>query len=275
MCRLVAWVSETPRTLADVLGETALNRLRHLSTIHADGWGAAWHDHTGELVVQHSAAAAGADEAFTAFSEGMSSRAGLVHIRLGTPGYGYGTNSVHPFVDGAFAFAHNGAILPSSAIDGILEAASERRPHGPTDSERFFLAVRDEMGRPGASVASAVAAVASRITEVGLSTSSLNSLLLGPDALFVVSVHDPGWQVGEIPVWPAELRPSAPAYFPMSWRADGSTVTAVSSGIVDDGDDWQDIPNDAVLRIDTTTLQTEIDPLAPVGLVEHSRAVDR
>jgi predicted glutamine amidotransferase len=272
MCRLVAWVSETPRTLADVLGETALSRLRHLSTVHADGWGAAWHDDAGELVVQHSSAAAGADEAFTAFSEGMSSRACLVHLRLGTPGYGYGASSIHPFVDGPWAFGHNGAILPGSAIDGILEATSERRPLGPTDSERYFLAVRNEMDRPGASVAGAVAAVASRITEVGLSTSSLNSLLLGPDALYVVSVHDPGWQVGDIPVWPADLlarEAALPAYFPRSSRVDDSSVCAVSSGIVDDTGEWSAIPNDAVLRIDTRTLDTSIETLGDELAAAH------
>lgn len=260
MCRLVAWVSRTPRTLSQVLGETALSRLQHLSTVHADGWGAAWHDADGTLVTQHSPTSAGTDASFHAFAVGLATTAALVHLRLGTPGYGLGRQSTHPFVDGPYAFGHNGAILPRASVDAIL-GASQRRPQGPTDSERYFLAVRDGMEHHDGSVTAAVQDVASRIQTAGLDASSLNALLLGPDAVHVISRHDASWQASHIAVWPADLLPSAPAYFPMSWRADHSSVTAVSSGIVENADEWLDLPNDAVLHIDTRTLATTVEVL--------------
>jgi predicted glutamine amidotransferase len=261
MCRLVAWVSQTPRTLHEVLGPVALERLRHLSTVHADGWGAAWHDDDGALVHQHSPTRAGADDAFSAFAEGLASRACLVHLRLGTPGYGHGRLSTHPFVEGDWAFGHNGAIMPPPAIDEILDPASRRTPHGPTDSERYFVGLRDAMDQHDGSVTEAMGDLVARIDAAGLDASSLNALLLGPDAVHVISRHDPAWQVRDIPVWPAELAASAPAYFPMSYRADTTSVTAVSSGIVDPSDAWRPIPNDAVLRMDTASPTATIEPL--------------
>lgn len=260
MCRLVTWVSRTPRTLADVLGETALDRLLHLSTVHADGWGAAWHDDDGALVTQHSPVRAGADEAFRAFAVGLSTKVALVHLRLGTPGYGRGAGSTHPFVDGEYALGHNGAILPGTRIHALLDG-SGRRALGPTDSERYFLALRDAMDRHDGVVASAVDDVVSRIAAAGLGASSLNALMLVPDAVHVISRHDADWRAADIPVWPADLLPSAPAYFPMSWRVDDESVTVVSSGIVDPGAAWRALPNDAVLRIDATTLATTLDLL--------------
>ncbi len=260
MCRLVAWVSRTPRTLKQLLGPDDLARLQHLSTVHADGWGAAWHDEDGGLATRHSPTRAGADRSFTEFAEKVSSTAAFVHLRLGTPGFGVGLLSTHPFVDGEHAFGHNGAILPAAAIDGLLEG-SDRVPRGPTDSERYFLALRDGMDRRGGSVAAAVRDVMSRIDESGLRTSSLNAVLLGPESVHVISRHDALWQAEDIPVWPADEVATAPAYFPLSWRTDESSVTVVSSGIVSVGvgSGWQDLPNDAVLRVGTRTLDTVID----------------
>jgi predicted glutamine amidotransferase len=260
MCRLVGWVSRTPCTLSELLGPAALARLEHLSTVHADGWGAAWHDEAGGLATRHSPTRAGADRSFKTFAEEVPSTAALVHLRLGTPGFGVGMLSTHPFVEGSYAFGHNGAILPASSIDELL-SGSGRTAKGPTDSERYFLALRDGMDRHGGSVAAAVGDVVSRIDEAGLHTSSLNAVLLGLDAVHVISRHDALWQAEDIPVWPADEVASAPAYFPLSWRRDESSVTVVSSGIVDVGvgSGWQDLPNDAVLRVATGSLETAID----------------
>jgi predicted glutamine amidotransferase len=261
MCRLVAWASRTPRTLSELLGPAALARLQHLSTVHADGWGAAWHDGAGALAIRRSPTRAGADGSFTAFAEEVPTTAALVHLRLGTPGFGAGLLSTHPFVEGPYAFGHNGAILPAASIDALL-AGSGRTPRGPTDSERYFLALRDGMDRHGGSVSAAVTDVASRIEAADLHTSSLNAVLLGPEAIHVISRHDALWEAEEIPVWPADEVASAPAYFPLRWRTDESSVTAVSSGIVGDGAEWDDLPNDAVLRIATGTLETVVEPVA-------------
>lgn len=266
MCRLVGWVSERPKTLHEVIGDAGLSRLLHLSTVHSDGWGAARHDtDSGQLVVQHSALRAGSDEAFGVFASGMASRTCLVHLRLGTPGYGTGATSIHPFVDGEWAFAHNGAILPASAIDALLSPESRRQPRGATDSERYFLALRDEMERNGGSVPIAMNALLVRLRSAGLAAASLNSMLIGPDALHVVCRHDPAWQAGSIPVWPADIlaQETRPAYFPLSWRDTSEEVAIVSSGIVDPEEPWQALPKNVVVSIDCRSHQATVTRVSP------------
>ncbi len=267
MCRLVGWVSDTPRTLLDVLGDTAVARLTHLSSVHADGWGAGWHDDSGALRVQRSATQAGLDEQFEAFATGLATTAGFVHLRLGTPGCGYGLSSNHPFVDGDWAIAHNGAINPTAGTDALLLPGSERHPLGRTDTERYFLALRDEMEANGEDIPAAMNEIVARMAGAGLTSSSLNSMLLGPEALNVISWHDPLWQATTIQVWPSdELAAGAvlPAYYPLSYRADDSLVAVVSSGIVSDAG-WSTLPNHTVVRIETATRAVSLAPVHPAA----------
>jgi predicted glutamine amidotransferase len=263
MCRLVGWVAATPVTLADVLGHTAFERFAHLSHVHADGWGAAWHEH-GEPAVTRSATAARTDPGFAEFAGGLASTAGFAHLRLGTPGCGYGPLSNHPFTDGPWALAHNGAFAPGEHIDALLAPGDPRRPLGETDTERYFLALRTELDRNGGSVPDAVAEVLARMARAGLTASSLNALLLGQDALHVISSHDADWQATTIPVWPADELASGvalPPYFPMIHKVTGDAVVTASSGIVSELDGWLPIPNHAVLRIDLATRVTTVTPV--------------
>lgn len=262
MCRLVGWVARRPVTLTDVLGETAVRRFVHLSNVHADGWGAAWHDERGALAVTRSSQAARVDPHFGRFAGGLAVTACLVHLRLGTPGCGYGPRSNHPFVDGPWALAHNGAFAPGDKMDLLLPPDTTRRPEGETDTERYFLALREAMDS-GESVPAAVDTVLARMAGAGLVASSLNALLLGPDALHVISSHDADWQATTIPVWPADevAAGGTPPYFPMIVRRTDDLVAVASSGIVSEPDGWAPVPNDAVLRIDLATRATAITPV--------------
>jgi predicted glutamine amidotransferase len=254
MCRLVGWVARTPMTLAQVLGEPAVARFIHLSNVHADGWGACWHDDEGTLRATRSDEPARTDDRFTELAEGMASRSAVVHLRLGTPGCGHGPRNSHPFVDGPWAMAHNGAISPGDRVDLLLPAG--RTPAGDTDTERYFLAVRAELDRNAGSVPAAMEHVTARMVDVGLSASSLNAMLLGPDALHVISSHDADWQATTIQVWPADELASGvalPAYFPMLHRVTEDAVVTASSGIVSDPDSWTPVPNHAVFSIDLVT----------------------
>lgn len=250
-------------TLLDVLGAEAVARLRHLSNVHSDGWGAGWHDGRGELVTTKSGEQARTDPKFDEFATGTAATAAIVHIRLGTPGFGHGTLNNHPFTDGPWAFAHNGAIGPGDRIDLLLDGDGTR-PAGLTDSERYFLALRANMKRADGSVPTAVDGVVARMHRVGLATSSLNAMLLGPDGLHVISSHDADWQATTIPVWPADELAGGvvpPPYFPMIHRETDDVVVAVSSGIVSNLDGWKPIPNDAVYHVSATTRRTAIAPL--------------
>jgi predicted glutamine amidotransferase len=65
MCRLLTWVSRTPRTAREVLGEEGLEALRRLSRLHADGWGLAV-EVEGRLLAERSTRRADTDAAFAA-----------------------------------------------------------------------------------------------------------------------------------------------------------------------------------------------------------------
>jgi predicted glutamine amidotransferase len=265
MCRLVGWVADTPMTLEDVLGRAAVQRFGHLSHVHADGWGAAWHDADELLLSTRSDAAARTDPNFAEFATGTASRAALVHLRLGTPGCGHGRLNNHPFTSGQWALAHNGAFAPGEHMDLLLPDGGDLRPVGETDTERYFLALLHQLERNGGSVPDAVDRVLARMADVGLTASSLNAILLGADALHVVSSHDADWQATNIQVWPAdELASGAvlPPYFPMIHRDTGDAVVVASSGIVSELDGWAPIPNHAVLSVDTNTRRSAVTRVA-------------
>ena len=250
MCRLAGWVAPEPVTLRDALGDAAVDRLVHLSTVHCHGWGAAWHDGE-ELRVHRSPVAAHADAGFAAFVDGLAATDAVVHLRLGTPGYGRDVADNHPFSDGTRALIHNGAVAPTASVDALLPPGAH--PTGSTDSERWFLALRAEIDR-GLPVADAVPQVVERARDAGLHASSWNSLLLGPDGLHVINHHDPSWVPVDVQVWP-ELYPPVtddwPPYFELRARSTGDTTVVVSSGIVDQAVDgageWPLLPNHAVV----------------------------
>ncbi|HEY3750119.1 MAG TPA: class II glutamine amidotransferase [Pseudonocardiaceae bacterium] len=265
MCRLVGWVADTPVTLEDVLGRAAVERFIHLSHVHADGWGAGWHDDAGALLSTRSADPARTDPRFAEFATTTASRAALVHLRLGTPGCGHGALNNHPFTVGPWAFAHNGAFAPGERMDMLLPEDTELRPTGETDTERYFLALLHHLEHNGGSVPDAVDRVLARMADAGLTASSRNAILLGPTALHVVSSHDADWQATDIQVWPADELAGGgvlPPYFPMIHRDTGDAVVVASSGIVSDLDGWTPIPNHAVLSVDTGTRRSTVTQVA-------------
>jgi predicted glutamine amidotransferase len=250
MCRMVGWASATPVTARELLGDAAIERLLALATVHCHGWGAAWWDGS-RLVVRRSPAGAADDPGFLELVDTVVARSAIVHLRMGTPGYGRGVVDNHPFADGTWAMIHNGAVAPAADVGKLLAPESMRSPRGSTDSERWFLALRNELDR-GLSVPDAVTAVIERVGTVGLHASSWNSMLLGPHALHVVSHHDPALLPVDVKLWP-DLYPENlvcwPPYFDLRVRRRDGASVAISSGIVDDATDWTLLPNKSVLRL--------------------------
>lgn len=261
MCRLVGWVSSEPVTMRELLGDAAVERLLYLSAVHCHGWGAAWREDA-SLIVRRSQTQASNDPDFLEVIDSLRTTAAIVHLRLGTPGFDRQLDDTHPFTDGTWALAHNGAVAPSDRVDALLPQDSPLIPQGTTDSERWFLALLHEFERtderPEAHdrLAAAVAAVVDRAERSGLRCSSWNSLLLGPHALYVVNHHDAAWQPGSIPVWPDSPPDEAscwPPYFDLRMRESDGARLVVSSGVVDDPDGWELLPNASVLRLDFST----------------------
>lgn len=284
MCRLAAWASRTPTTLESVLGPDGIDRLSHLSTVHSHGWGASWVDPAGVQQIQRSDRAAHTDPDFTRFARETEGLAAIVHLRLGTPGYGSGLTNVHPFTDDGHAFAHshvscafahNGAIHPAAQIDLLLSPDSHRTPTSQTDSERYFLSVRDEMDVNGGSAAEAMDSVLERMHEVGLTSSSLNSVMLDPTTLRVISCHDPEAPMGSITVWPVADDVVWPSYFPLDYQQGPELCAAVSSGIVrpTPAGSWQVMSNDVVWSIGVTGLTSSWAPISRRGLLGEETAL--
>lgn len=259
MCRLIGWVAREPVTLRELLGDDAVERLLHLSTVHCHGWGVAWRAGE-ELLVRRSQGSAARDAGFLGVLDSLSTTSAVVHLRLGTPGFDRQLTDTHPFCDGRWALAHNGAMSPNDRVDALLAAHSAATPHGTTDSERWFLALREEYERltgepaadPAARLAAATSAVMRRASAAGLTCSSWNSMLLGPDALFVVNAHDDSWQPADIPVWPATAPAPGigwPPYFDLRLRDKDGAQVVTSSGVVDDTDGWAMLANHSVLRL--------------------------
>jgi predicted glutamine amidotransferase len=267
MCRLVGWVSPEPVTLRDVIGETAVERLLRLSTVHRHGWGAAWHEGAGraDLHVRRAAAPAAEDRNFRELVDTVAATSAVVHLRMGTPGYGRTTVDTHPFADADWALIHNGAVAPPDLVDRLLAANSARRPEGSTDSERWFLALRDEIDR-GRSVPDAVTAVLDRAHSAGLHGSSWNSMLLGPSAMHVVVHHDHALLPVDIQLWPDAYPEEIvcwPPYFDLRLQQNDAFTTVASSGIVEDTTGWALLPNMSVLRLGFDTAEPETVVLPP------------
>ncbi len=263
MCRLAGWVSDEPRTLAEVLGERALARLVQLSTVHGHGWGLAYLDSaSGQLRSHRSTAAARSDPDFVTVAHEIATTAGLVHLRWATPGFGWGLANTHPFVRENWAMMHNGAIGPAALVSGLRgrtpehgAPAEDRQPLGSTDSESFFLAVLDEfavtdqvISAGGSALAQAVARISDRAVRAGLSASSLNSMFLGPSGVHVLNWHD-ATQVPDIMLSTPD-DPAPPPYYDLCHLQTAGLHVVVSSGFVEDLDRWTPLPNESVLSID-------------------------
>jgi predicted glutamine amidotransferase len=272
MCRLLGWVAHEGLSLRDVLGEESFVAFAQLSRIHADGWGLAYA--AGDtLEVERSTTNASADPAFTKVATAVSSRAGLAHLRWASPGLPVELCNAHPFRFGDHAFAHNGGIYPLDRVGDLLDGEWRTRLTGSTDSEHYFLALMAEMAESGDDLPTAVPRVLRRIAE-RYTPSSLNAMILGPDALYVVNCHDDSIR----PVLPpleeqtvdelVESTEEEVPYYDLRYRRTGDSVVVASSGFAQpEGGGWRRMENNALLVVDRRTLEiTEIPLEVHLGL---------
>ena len=261
MCRLLGWAARRPVTVADALGGAEFAAFTALSRQHADGWGMAWWPPGPPSFdapqVERSTTCAADDDRFAELTKSAPADAGVVHLRWATPGLPVIAANTHPFVRGRMAFAHNGAIHPLDRIHELVPAGWASQLVGTTDSERYFLSIVARVSK-GEVLPQAVGSVVRRIFE-SFSPTSLNAMLLTPDALHVISAHDRA----RVPMMRASsggatssMEPDT-AFYELSYRADANSVVVASSGFpqpVSEG--WQRLANMTILRIDRGTLAT-------------------
>jgi predicted glutamine amidotransferase len=240
MCRLLGWVSDTPRALAELLTETELAEFTELSRHHADGWGIAWYDGKGEIQTLRSEGAAYQDDAYAEAVKNIASTGAILHLRWATPGIPVQRGNTHPFVSDSYAFAHNGSIWAREDMLGLVDPLPELQ--GDTDSELYLLALLQRVREHGFD--DGLRATITDLT-ADLTPSSLNALLLGHGVLTALccNVGDSGCPADAGPDAPPE---DLPGYYDLRLRTSGGATVVGSSGWAD-GAGWQRVENGTAL----------------------------
>ncbi|WP_099024023.1 class II glutamine amidotransferase [Mycolicibacterium palauense] len=188
MCRLLGYVSASPITVADAVGDGVLTDFVALTKIHGDGWGTAAAVGAGSPpLARVSARSALHDPEFTEAIHDDAAASALVHLRWATDGLAVERHNSHPFVADGLAMAHNGSIKPMGPLDGLLEPAVAASLRGATDSERYFAVIRQHR-RDAPHLAEAVRRAVAQLRAL-YPEASLNALILGEDQLVVVHAH--------------------------------------------------------------------------------------
>jgi predicted glutamine amidotransferase len=238
MSRLLGWAARSPRTLADLLGEEDLEGFTSLSRKHGDGWGVAWSDGR-EVAVRKSPDAAHASGDFAHWSHQEPADLGMVHLRWATLGLEVAEHNTHPFLDEGMAFAHNGSVRPPTALDELLTPQMRAAMVGTTDSERYFRAVLSQTVDGG--IEQGLARTVDRIAG-SMDFTSLNCLLMTPDALYATSRFDPEHD-------------EEPDYFNLRYRITDDAVVVASTGW---GRGWQPLANGELLVVRRETLEVSV-----------------
>ncbi len=257
MCRLLGYVARHPTSVVEVLGQADFDAFTALTAVHGDGWGMAWQDPIDStLRIESSADSAVDDAAYEELSHRRLGRAGILHLRWATPGLKVTPENTHPFVDGGYAFAHNGYISPVDRLESLLGPQSRAALRGDTDSERYFRFVVqciEETGDDAEGLSRALGVLVDEFPDA-----SLNALMLTPTHMF--GVHINSRAVAPVPGL-QELFDSeeefphrhTDEYFAMDYRLTEDAVHVISSGIDPDG--WTPVPEDSAAMVDLASLE--------------------
>ena len=257
VCRLLGYVARRPTSVLEVLGQQDFEAFTALTAVHGDGWGMAWQDsddHTIRTV--SSADSALRDPAYGQLAHQRLGRAGIVHLRWATPGLPVTPLNTHPFLDGGYAFAHNGHISPLGRLESLLTRKSRAKLRGDTDSERYFQFVRQciaEQGDDAKGLSQSLGVLTSEFPHA-----SLNALMLTPTHLFGVHVNSQASAPAEGLLNLFATDEEVPDrhtddYFAMDFRLAPDAVHVISSGIDPQG--WTPVPEDTAAMVDLASLE--------------------
>lgn len=244
MCRLLGYVSPSPRSLRELLGASYDSFEQFSCDLHDDGWGVAWLDET-QIRVQKEPVPAHTSERYRSLAD-QPFAAALIHYRRATQSLEVELGNTHPFNADAVAFAHNGSVSPPSSLDGLISAPYGDALEGTTDSERYFRAVLS--ASHDTNLEEGLRRAITKISE-SLNYSSLNALMLTPEALYAACLYSP-----------ASVSEDLPAdYYDMHYLASEGSVVVASSGW--DHGDWTPLVNGSLLRISRETGDVRVTPL--------------
>lgn len=268
MCRLLGYVTDRPRAVADLLGDEGLASFTALTTVHGDGWGMAWRapDRPATHTVT-SAETAAADPDYQRLVREPLASAGLVHLRWATGGLPVRPENSHPFFDDDYAFAHNGHVSPISRIEEMLTPESRAELVGDTDSERYFRFLRQCMDEHDNETEGFTRGLGTMIRR--FPHSSLNALMLTPERMYAIHINSradsPLRALREIFDDEDEIPDRhTTEYFAMDYRVTDDSIQVVSSGLDEPG--WERVPADSAVMVDLTTREvTRLDPIGELA----------
>jgi predicted glutamine amidotransferase len=255
MCRLLAYVSPTPKTAHEVLGSAQMRRFAALSDVHCHGWGAAWASRPGDAVERHRDLREVRDDpAFSTLTGRLPVTAMGLHLRWAVGSAVVAEDNNHPFARNGVALMHNGTISPRQRLDAMLEPETLASVTGTTDSERY-LALIAERRRESTDLAAAVTATVAQL-RIEFPHASLNAVVLDGAQLVVVHVNSNA----ALPLEELQARGRTTplpdghdtGYYRMSWRTElDGTVLVTSSGLDTDG--WTVLPADSITSVELAT----------------------
>lgn len=266
MCRLFGYVSSGPTAVVDELGPEGFKDFTALTRVHGDGWGMAWHDpEDGHTKTARSPETADIDPEYARLAARPLGAAGFVHLRWATGGLAVNPENTHPFVDGDYAFGHNGHIAPMDQLESLLTEESCAKLRGTTDSERYFRLIMQCIEQSGDEADGVTLALRMLMRE--FPNDSLNALLLTPKHLFAVHVNSRADSPREGLRALFESPDAIPArheneYYAMDYQATDDCVHVISSGLEADG--WTPVPPDTAVMIDIETRERTRLELIPV-----------
>ena len=273
MCRLLAYAATQRQTVQELLSPDEFERYRQLSSLHRDGWGHAWLDDPFDDPHQvTSVQSALEDEQFPTHLASTPAVAGIVHLRWATSGFPVCIENSHPFVDGPWHFAHNGAVADHHRLVDLLSPERRTSLEGDTDSELYFQLIlqrSDELGDIAAGVREAVADIR-RVCGLG----SLNCLLLSTTRLLAVQAQgETAAPVAELikAVGDAAALPLGhdDSYYRLRFTVRDGSLLVASTGVGLDG--WQFLGDDAIIDADLTTGDVAVTRLLDGSLEDTFR----
>jgi predicted glutamine amidotransferase len=234
--------------IAEHVLEDTLEAFIEISHLHADGWGLAWYDEQDHVQLAKTPEPAHTSAEFSSLAASIRADALIAHVRWATPGFALCIENTHPFTCKQFAFAHNGAIAPNADLEALIAPHLRGHITGTTDSERHFLALLSVFEK-----ASPVEAFRIHMNTLRqqLQSTSLNCLLLTPQALYAACDFDPN----------APQVQRDPNYFQVYYRATPDAVVVGSTGL-GQGKGWRTLKNGQMLIVERGTLKLTIVDIA-------------
>ncbi|MEI6405282.1 MAG: class II glutamine amidotransferase [Actinomycetes bacterium] len=245
MCRLFAWHSDHPVTVNDALGIDA-GELRKLSETHKDGWGMAFAAAGHGIELVRDVAAAHNSDAYQEATTSLETTDAIIHLRWATEELEVCLPNTHPFIKEGIAFCHNGGLPRGAKLDSLMAPDLKDSLEGTTDSEQYFAALITSIRNHDGDFVAGYRALLSELEE--LSYTSLNTLILTDDVLYITCCHKPENLMSHV----------QPDYYDLTWTTRDGVTSAWSTYVRPSVTDGTDLPNGMLLAIDRKTGQTSL-----------------